>query len=106
MIFSNGEKRKLITRLTKIEHQITRLNRNLSRKVKGSKNFIKNVKKLHKLYNKVFDIRNDEYQKLSTKIIKNFDLIGLENLSIKNMIKNKRLSHSISQISMVKTLLT
>ena len=99
MIFSNGEKRKPITRLTKIEHQIARLNRNLSRKVKGSKNFIKNVKKLHKLYNKVFDIRNDEYQKLSTIIIENFDLIGLENLSVQNMIKNKRLSHSISQIS-------
>ncbi|MCC7552935.1 MAG: transposase, partial [Methanobacteriaceae archaeon] len=31
--------------------------------------------------------------------IENFDLIGLENLSVQNMIKNKRLSHSISQIS-------
>jgi len=54
---------------------------------------------LQKLHNKVFDIRNDEYQKLSTELIKSFDLIGLEKLSVKNMIKNKRLSHSISQIS-------
>lgn len=99
MIFSNGEKRKSITRLTKIEHQIARLNKKLSRKVKGSKNWKKNVQKLQKLHNKVFDIRNDEYQKLSTELIKNFDLIGLEKLSVQNMIKNKRLSHSISQIS-------
>ncbi|BBL62574.1 RNA-guided endonuclease TnpB family protein [Methanobrevibacter arboriphilus] len=99
MIFSNGEKRKPITRLTKIEQQIAKLNKKLSRKVKCSNNWKKNLQKLQKLYNKVFDIRNDEYQKLSTELIKNFDLIGLEKLSVKNMIKNKRLSHSISQIS-------
>ena len=96
---SNGEKRKPITRLTKIEKQIAKLNQSLSRKISGSKNFKKTVKKLHKKYNKVFDIRNDKYQKLSTEIVKRFDFIGLETLSVKNMIKNKRLSHSISQIS-------
>ena len=99
MTFSNGEKRKPITRLTKIEHQIARLNKKLSRQVRESNNWKKNVRKLQKLYNKVFDIRNDEYQKLSTEIIKSFDLIGLEKLSVKNMIKNPRLSHSISQIA-------
>ena len=99
MIFSNGEKRKPITRLTKIEYQIAKSNKKLSRKVKRSNNWKKTVHKLQKLYNKVFDIRNDEYQKLSTEIIKCFDLIGLEKLSVKNMIKNKRLSHSIGQIS-------
>lgn len=99
MTFSNGEKRKPITRLQKIEKQIARLHKNLSRKVKGSKNWKKNVKKLHKLYNKVFDIRNDEYQKLSTEIVRSYDLIGLEKLQPKNMIRNRRLSHSIGQIA-------
>ena len=103
MIFSNGEKRKPITRLTKIEYQIAKSNKKLSRKVKRSNNWKKTVHKLQKLYNKVFDIRNDEYQKLSTEIIKCFDLIGLEKLSVQNMIKNKRLSHSIGPISWVKT---
>ena len=99
IIFSNGEKRKPINRLTKIEHQIAKLNKKLSRKVQGSNNWRKCVQKLQKLHNKIFDIRNDEYQKLSTELIKSFDLIGLEKLSVQNMIKNKRLSHSISQIS-------
>ena len=97
--FSNGEKRKPITRLAKIESQIAKHNKNLSRKIKGSKNWKKNVAKLHKLYNKVFNIRNDEYQKLSTEIVQFFDLIGLEKLQPKNMIRNRRLSHSISQIA-------
>ncbi|MDR2623585.1 MAG: transposase [Methanobrevibacter sp.] len=44
---------------------------------------------MQKLYNKIFDIRNNEYQKLSTEIIRCFDFIALEKLSVKNMIKNK-----------------
>jgi putative transposase len=99
MTFSNGEKRKPIKRLTKIESKIAKLNRNLSRKQKNSKNFQKNVKKLNKTYSKIFDIRNDEYQKLSTKIVQRFDFIALETLHPKNMAKNPRLSHSISQIA-------
>ncbi len=69
MIFSNGEKRKPISRLNKIEEKINRLNRKLSQKVKGSQNYKKIVKKLQKQYNKIKDIRNNEYHKLSTKII-------------------------------------
>jgi putative transposase len=99
MTFSNGEVRKPIPTITKIESQIARLNKALSRKVKGSKNWKKNVQKLQKLYNHLYNTRNDKYQKLSTEIIKRFDFIGLETLSVKNMIKNRRLSHSISQIS-------
>ena len=99
MTLSNGEKRKPIPAIAKIESKIAKYNKNLSRKVPGSNNWHKNVKKLQKLYNKISDIRNDKYQKLSTGIVKNFDLIALEKLKVKNMIKNSRLSHSISQIS-------
>jgi putative transposase len=99
MTFSNGEVRKPIPTITKIESKIARLNKALSRKVKGSKNWKKNVQKLQKLYNRLYDTRNDKYQKLSTEIVKCFDFIGMETLSVKNMIKNRRLSHSISQIS-------
>lgn len=99
MTFSNCEKRKPIPRLTRLESKIARLNQNLSRKQENSKNFKKNVKKLNKLYSKVVDIRNDEYHKLSTEIVERFDFIGLETLEPKNMVKNKRLSHSISQVA-------
>ncbi|MGZ7068389.1 MAG: RNA-guided endonuclease TnpB family protein [Methanobacterium sp.] len=99
MTFSDGEKRKPIKRIAKLESKIARLNQNLSRKQRNSKNFKENVRKLNKLYSRVVDIRNDEYQKLSTEIVERFDLIGLEKLQPINMVKNSRLSHSISQIS-------
>ncbi len=99
MTFNDGERRKPIKRLTKIESKIAKLNRNLSRKQKNSKNFKKNVKQLKKLYSKVVDLRNDGYHKLSTEIVQRFDFIALEKLQPKNMIQNSRLSHSISQIS-------
>jgi putative transposase len=99
MTFSNGEKRKPIKRLLKLESKIAKLNQNLSRKQKNSKNFKKNVKQLNKVYSRVVDIRNDEYHKLSTEIVERFDFIGLEKLQPKNMLKNSRLSHSISQIA-------
>jgi len=70
MVFSNGEKREPIYHITKIEKRIAKSNQNLSKKQHNSKNFKKNVKKLNKLHTKVVDIRNDEYQKLSTEIVK------------------------------------
>lgn len=99
MTFSDGKKRKPIQHLAKLESKIAKLNRNLSRKQKNSNNFKKNVKKLNKIYSRLVDIRNDEYQKLSTMIVQRFDFIGLEKLQPKNMVKNKKLSHTISQIS-------
>ncbi len=102
MVFSDGEKREPISRLTKIEKRIARLNKSLSRKEKTSENFKKNVKKLNKLYARVVDIRNDEYQKLSTEIVERFDFIGMEKLQPKNMIKNKRLKPQHQSNFMVK----
>jgi putative transposase len=102
LTFSNGEKRNPIQRIARIESKIAKLNRNLSRKQKNSNNFKKNVKKLNKLYSKITDIKNDEYHKLSTKIVQHFDFIALEKLQPANMIKNPRLSHSISQVSWTK----
>ncbi|WP_225370308.1 transposase [Methanobrevibacter arboriphilus] len=63
----------------------------------------KTVRRLQKLYNKIFNIRNDEYQKLSTEIIKSFDLIGLENLGVKSMIKKPQIKSQYQSNIMVKT---
>lgn len=57
MVFSDGEKREPISRLTKIEKKIARLNKSLSRKEKNSENFKKNVKKLNRLYVRVVDTK-------------------------------------------------
>ena len=75
--------------------RIKKLNKSLSRKVKGSNNYYKAQAKLAKLHMRVANIRLDFLHKLSTDIIKRYDIIGIENLSIKNMTRNHKLALSI-----------
>ncbi|MGZ7119037.1 MAG: RNA-guided endonuclease TnpB family protein [Methanobacterium sp.] len=96
---SNGRKREPIKTLEKMELKISKKNRDLSRKKSGSKNFKKGIKRLQKIYQKIVDIKNDEYHKLSADLVMDFDLIALETLKPSNMVKNRKLSRSISRAS-------
>ena len=69
------------------------------KKKKGSKNRTKARLKVAKLHEKIANQRKDFLQKLSTQIIKENDIICLENLSVKNMVKNHKLAKSISEVS-------
>lgn len=51
------------------------------------------------MHEKIANKRKDFIQKLSTDIVKNHDIICLENLNIKGMLKNKKLAKSISDVS-------
>ena len=73
--------------------------RELSRKPKGSSNRNKVRIKVAKCYEKVTNQRKDFLQKLSTELIRRYDIICMEDLQIKNMIKNHRLARSISDVS-------
>ena len=73
--------------------------RKLSRKPKGSSNRNKARIKVAKCYEKVANQRKDFLQKLSTELIRRYDIICMEDLQIKNMIKNQRLARSISDVS-------
>ena len=73
--------------------------RKLSRKPKGSSNRNKGRIKVAKCYEKVANQRKDFLQKLSTELIRRYDIICMEDLQIKNMIKNHRLARSISDVS-------
>lgn len=70
----------------------------LSRKVKRSNNWKKQVDKVAKLHLKVKNSRKDFAHKVSTRIVKNHDIIAVETLDIKSMVKNKSLSRSISDV--------
>jgi len=95
---SNGEIVENHKFLNKSLKKISRLQRALSRKTKDSANWIKNRLKLAKAYEKIANQRYDFLQKLSTKLIKNYDIICLEDLKVSNMLKNKRLSKAISDV--------
>ncbi len=73
--------------------------RQLARKTKGS-NLRNNAEiDLAKVHNKITSSRNDFHHKLSRAIVNNYDLICLEDLAVKNMVKNRKLSKAISDVS-------
>ena len=98
-ITSDGEKKANPRVLNKYEKKIARLNRSLARKEKGSNNWYKTKKKLAKVHEKMANIRLDFLHKFSTKLIEENQLIAVETLEVKNMLKNSNLAKSISDVS-------
>ena len=85
--------------LIKSLESIKAVNRKLSKKIKGSRRFNKLKSRLNKLHYKVRCQREYFLQCESTRLIKNYDTICIEDLSVKNMLQNKQLSKSISDVS-------
>lgn len=79
--------------------KLAKLQRELSRKPKGSSNRNKARIKVARLHEKISNQRKDFLQKLSTNIIRENDVICIENLQVKNMVKNHKLAQAISDVS-------
>jgi putative transposase len=78
--------------------RIKRLSRNVSRKTKGSNNRKKAQRKLARLYAKSSNIRKDNLHKLTTNLTRRFHTIGIEDLNVKGMMKNRHLSRAIADM--------
>lgn len=85
--------------LKKSEKKLVKLQKQLSRKTIGSSNRNKARIKVARCHEKIINQRKDFLNKLSTKLIKDYDIICLETLKVKNMIKNHKLAKSISDVS-------
>lgn len=85
--------------LKKSEKKLAKLQRKLSRKTIGSNN--RNVARIQvaRVHETIANQRNDFLHKLSTQLIRDYDLICIEDLKIKNMVKNHKLAKSISDVS-------
>lgn len=81
--------------LRKIEKLLKKAQQKLSRKVKGSNNWEKQVARVRKLHTKVASQRKDFLHKLSYNLSKDYYILCAENLKIRNMIKNRKISKSI-----------
>ena len=79
--------------------KLAKLQRKLSRKTKGGSRWNKDRIKVAKLHEYIANQRNDFLQKLSTKLATSYDVICLEDLQVKNMMKNHKLAKSISDVS-------
>ena len=98
-ITSDGEMIPNPKYLKKSLDKLAKLQRGLSRKSKGGSNCNKARVKVARLQEYIANQRKDFLHKLSTKIIKANDVICLEDLQVKNMIKNHRLARSIADAS-------
>lgn len=68
----------------------------LSRKTKDSSNRYKARLKVAKIHAKIKDARTDFLHKLTTNLVYCYDLIAIEDLAVRNMVKNHKLARSIS----------
>lgn len=85
--------------LRKSEKRLKKLQKDLSRKKKGSNNRIKARLKVAKLYEKITNQRKDFLHKISTQLINENQVIVIEDLRVKNMLQNHRLAKAISEVS-------
>ena len=97
---SNGKKYKNIRSYKNLEVRLRMLNKEHSRKNKGSKNKEKSRKRLAKLHLKIANIRNDHLHKVIRQIINENQVICLEDLNVSGMMKNRCLSKSVADVSM------
>ena len=85
--------------LSKIQKKLAKLQRQLSRKTKGSNRREKARIQVARLHEHIANQRSDMMHKLSTQLIRENDVICIEDLEPKNMVKNHRLAKSISDAS-------
>lgn len=98
-IDSNGSKVKNPKYLEKSLAKLAKIQRELSRKTRDGSNWNKARIKVARLYEHIVNQRNDFLQKLSTDMIRQNDVICIEDLQVKNMMKTHRLAQSIADAS-------
>lgn len=75
--------------------RVRRLSRSLSGKVRGSSNRNQAKRKLARLPARIGAIRQDALHKLTTDLTRRFHTIGIEDLNVRGMVKNRHLSRAI-----------
>jgi putative transposase len=84
--------------LKRLMATLKRLSRSLSKKTKGSVNRHKAKQKIAKLHARISFIRQNTLHQLTTDLTRRFHTIGIEDLNVKGMVKNRKLSRAISDM--------
>ena len=85
LTLSTGEKKQHPQPLKRSLNELRKLNKRLSRKVKGSNNWWRCVRALARLYRKISNQRKDFHWQLATELCKRFDTISIETLNLDGM---------------------
>ena len=97
---SDNEQFNIPKKLWSLESRLEKQQRKLSKKPsRDSKRY--NTQKLYvaELHERIANLRNDFQHKLSTNLVKRYDRISIEDLNIKGMMSNRRLSRAIGRCS-------
>ncbi len=88
--------------------QLRQANQRLHRRVRGSKNREKARRQVARLHYRIRCMRDDVLHKLTTRLANCYGIVGIEDLNLKGLLKNRRLSRSFSDAALGKlvTLLT
>lgn len=98
-ITSDGQKFKNNKYTYAAEEKLRKLQRQLSRKTKGSNRWNKQRIKVARLQERIANQRRDAMQKLTTELVRNYDLICIEDLNPSGMMKNHHLAKSVADAS-------
>jgi len=100
VVDSDGERFENQKPLRSAMGSIKRLQRRVSRRLKGSKNRRKAVDKLARAHYRVACLRADTQHKATSWIARKASLIGIEDLNVAGMLKRRRLSQALSDASL------
>jgi putative transposase len=100
LTFSNGETIKNPRWINSNEKKLKKLQKQLSKKQKGSKNRTKAKLKLAKVHGKIKNKKQDYLHNITTKIVSENQIIVLEDLNVKGMMKNHRLAKAIQELGL------
>lgn len=98
-ILSNGEKYTAKKWFRDNQTKLRKEQKRLAKKNKDSIRYKKNKQRIAKIYNDLVNQRSYFQHNLSKQLVTNYDIICLESLNVKGMLKNRKLSKAISEVS-------
>lgn len=93
---SNGERMANPRHTARHAARLARLQRVLARRIKGSGRWNQQRLKVARLHAKIANCRKDTLDKLTTDLVRRFDVLAIEDLNVRGMVKNHKLAKHIS----------
>jgi len=99
-VLSDGTRVPAPRILRRLEAKLRMLNKRLSRRLRGGKNWFKTKTQLGKLHERMANIRKDVTHNLTARLVRDFRWIGIEDLNVKGMAANSHLVKSVMDAAM------
>lgn len=99
VITSDGKKFDNPKALERYEKRLQHYQKKLSRQIKGSKGREKTRKHLSRVHEKISNLRNNAIHNITTQLVRENDVIVMEDLNVEGMLKNHHLAKAIVNVS-------